>query len=127
MTAIVGCHTSAVTLTIPVSETEVASLCATRTLNNIPMHTIVSLSCHKQHRVILNVCVCTLTVYEAQPAITAIYFWSYMIVAYFIIFNMILAVIFNVYNKKTEALEIKYNVEVELKAQREAEDIRKMQ
>ena len=116
MTAIVGCHTSAVTLTIPVSETEVASLCATRTLNNIPMHTIVSLSCHTQHRV-----------YEAQPAITAIYFWSYMIVAYFIIFNMILAVIFNVYNKKTEALEIKYNVEVELKAQREAEDIRKMQ
>jgi hypothetical protein len=44
------------------------------------------------------------TVYDEQPAVTAIYFWSYMVVAYFIIFNMILAVIFNVYNKKTEAL-----------------------
>jgi hypothetical protein len=49
-------------------------------------------------------------VYEVQPVITAVYFWTYMVVAYFIIFNMILAVIFNVYNKKTEALEEKEKV-----------------
>ena len=43
-------------------------------------------------------------VYEIEPVTTTIYFWTYMVVAYFIIFNMILAVIFNVYNKKTEEI-----------------------
>lgn len=46
-----------------------------------------------------------LEIFDVQPSVSAIYFWSYMVVAYFIIFNMILAVIFNVYNKKTEAME----------------------
>lgn len=69
---------------------------------------------------------CVSPVYETQPAITAIYFWSYMIVAYFIIFNMILAVIFNVYNKKSEALEEKNNLEGDSEARKETKENRKM-
>jgi hypothetical protein len=49
-----------------------------------------------------------------------------MILAYFIIFNMILAVIFNVYNKKTEELEIKYNLESSEEELKETNEIRKM-
>jgi len=64
-------------------------------------------------------------IYEKQPVITAIYFWSYMVVAYFIIFNMILAIIFNVYNKKTEALLEKNSSVRSLTGERSSEESRK--
>jgi len=48
-----------------------------------------------------------------------------MVVAYFIIFNMILAIIFNVYNKKTEALLEKNSSVRSLTGERSSEESRK--
>lgn len=37
---------------------------------------------------------------NANPIETAIFFWSFIIMILFILFNMVLAVIFNVYDEK---------------------------
>ena len=37
---------------------------------------------------------------EASPIETAVFFWSFIILILFILFNMVLAVIFNVYDEK---------------------------
>jgi hypothetical protein len=48
----------------------------------------------------------------AKP-ITVLYFWSFVIIAYFILFNMVLAVIFTVYDEEYDDLKKEIKVEEE--------------
>jgi hypothetical protein len=44
---------------------------------------------------------------QINPLLSAVYFWSYIIMALFLLFNMVLAVIFTVYDEKnTEIMEL---------------------
>lgn len=42
---------------------------------------------------------------EVSESITVMYFWSFVIIAYFILFNMVLAVIFTVYDEEYDSLK----------------------
>jgi len=42
---------------------------------------------------------------EVSESITVMYFWSFVIIAYFILFNMVLAVIFTVYDEEYDGLK----------------------
>jgi fatty acid desaturase len=48
----------------------------------------------------------------AKP-ITILYFWSFVIIAYFILFNMVLAVIFTVYDEEYDGLKKEEKLEAE--------------
>jgi hypothetical protein len=48
----------------------------------------------------------------ARP-ITVLYFWSFVIIAYFILFNMVLAVIFTVYDEEYDELKKELKLEEE--------------
>jgi predicted membrane protein len=64
---------------------------------------------------LLFVC-CVCAVMAVAPSITVLYFWSFVVIAYFILFNMVLAVIFTVYDE--EYGEMKH----ELKKEKEEEE-----
>ena len=58
---------------------------------------------------------------EVAEAITALYFWSFVVIAYFILFNMVLAVIFTVYEEKYDIM--KKELKVEAEASRLADEV----
>jgi predicted membrane protein len=61
---------------------------------------------------------------QINPLLSAVFFWSYIIMALFLLFNMVLAVIFTVYEEKnTEIMALEAaEREEELKAKESKKD-----
>jgi predicted membrane protein len=59
---------------------------------------------------------------EVALPITVLYFWSFVIIAYFLLFNMVLAVIFTVYDAEYSGMKHEMKVEEEEK-KRNAEEL----
>jgi hypothetical protein len=63
---------------------------------------------------------------EVALPITLLYFWSFVIIAYLLLFNMVLAVIFTVYDAAYSGMKHELKVEGEEKEkERQAEELMK--
>jgi predicted membrane protein len=64
---------------------------------------------------------CLDSVVAVAKPITVLYFWSFVVIAYFILFNMVLAVIFTVYDEEYD--DMKQEIKNEEKDRQEVDKL----